>query len=172
MLTGHVDRETAYLVKTKQNGQIRKSKYCWIDTMLGIGDRLVTIKIDPVTRKPGKEQHGPDQSFIYFFKDGQGRLKHKSFVFKYNEITNKKVFPSLVKEINTKAITDLQKFNIRIDIMRSFKRHANIEFAYRKGTARQRYGEWMNTTLLHMKNCPFDQLANYPDPPPYRRRIR
>lgn len=171
LLTGHTSRETAYSVNVKEKGRIRKAKFCWIETMLAIGDRLATVRIDPVTRKPGKVQYGPETSFICLFKDRNGRVKQKRYAFTYNAITNKKAFPRLLKLVNPTAISELQQLNIRIDMMRSFKRHANVEFAYRKGASRSRYADWMNMTLLHLRDCPFEQLADYPAPPPYRKQV-
>jgi hypothetical protein len=30
------------------------------------------------------------------------------------------------------------------------------------------FSKWMDATLLHLKNDPFEELANYPDLPPYK----
>jgi len=168
LLTGHVSLETAYFIGTDTRDHRRKRKYCWVDTVPLKGDRMVTVTIDPKTGDLNQPQYTRFTAFIYLFFDSKRQVKHKAWAFLEHFQRDKKKFTELLAKIDQDMITDTQQFNIRIAMMKSFLQQANYELSLRKGPLIEHYSAWMKSALQHMKNSPFDQLANYPDLPPYK----
>jgi hypothetical protein len=168
LLTGHVSLETAYFIGTNTKDRRRKKKYCWVDTVALTGDRLVTVTVNSETGKLNQAQYTRFTAFIYLFKDKKGQMKQKAWGFLEHITRDKKKFNDLLAEIDYHAITNTQQFNIRIAMMKSFWQQAYYELSLRKGPVIEHYSAWMKSALEYMKNCAFDQLANYPVLPPYK----
>jgi hypothetical protein len=169
MLTGHVGLDTAYLVDYDNSDKRVKKKKVWIESHPLMGDRMATMTFHPKTNKPNKIQYTSYASLIYLFKDAKGQLRSKRYFFKDEAaVSHKRQFQKLVAEIDSSKLADTQRFNIRIDMMTSFKADSYRELGLRKGPVVEHFTQWRNDVLYFLHKCPFDLLGNYPELPPYR----
>ncbi|WP_188930138.1 hypothetical protein [Puia dinghuensis] len=172
LLIGHVDRETALFVDYAGTDKRRKKKYVWIESHPLLGDRIATQTISPRTGKLNKIQYTRYTTLVYLFKDSKDQLRSKRYNFRDEDAAyNKREFAKLIAEIDTTKLVDTQHFNVRIDIMTSFRADSYRELGKRKGPVIEHFATWRNNTLFFLQKCPFELLASYPDLPPYHNRI-
>jgi len=165
-LTGHVSFDTACFVNNDDNLRFKK-KYHWIDTQPLMGDRLATVTLDRKTGQPSNIKYGQVRPFICLFKDENGQIKTYSWDPGQHPTWDKPIIKELLAAIDWRLITADQQFNIRIAVMTAFREEAAYQLSLRKGPVIQHYSKWMKSTLSYLRDCPFDELANYPDLPPY-----
>ncbi|HEX3935685.1 MAG TPA: hypothetical protein VHW43_13455, partial [Puia sp.] len=72
ILTGHISRDTAYIAVDVKKRYQKVTKYLWIQTKPGHGDRLVTVSHNPLSEKESNPSYGKFAVFAFLFLDENG----------------------------------------------------------------------------------------------------
>lgn len=165
VLTGYDSRETAYEVKDYPWGYtLRTSKFCWVESKRGNGDRFGSYTIDPKKGRDCATKYDIYYTFVYMYLDEKGHIQHGVLT-----IYELEKFPAHFKEVmghvGFENVNEIQKENIRNKLAGTIKADAYYKRVKYSNEKRGELKQWLDDTLYHIFNCEFEKLADYPAPP-------
>jgi hypothetical protein len=162
ILTGHTSRKTAFVVIDSKFLRQRTTKYVWIETKPGFGDRLAWQALHPKTGELSKINYNKFCVFAFLFLDEKGLLHDEVIPFDESGTSNQKRFADLMMQIDPSKLSYEQQYHIRKKIYEVFLANSIYEQKKLAGEQLEQDRNWMRSTLLHIETCPFDQIAGYP----------
>jgi hypothetical protein len=162
ILTGHTNRQTAIVVTDTTHDRRKATKYLWIETKPGVGDRLVTVVCNPNTGQESKPAFNKFCTFAYLFLDEAETVDYEVMPFAESSRSNQDQFFDLMTRIDPMKLSCEQQYHIRKKIYEIFLWDSTYEHKKLTGKNLQQDQEWTMKTLLHIENSPFAKIASYP----------
>lgn len=165
ILTGHTSKETAYAVEDYPYGyKLRTTMYYWVESKPGKGDRVVTQTINPKNNAPNARKMGTYSVFKYLYLDEKGHVQFGTLDFYDLDkfASHFGTFVSQVKEVN---ITPVQQANLRSAYLQRIRSAGHYEAKQVVPASQQSYAAWLESSLTHIKTCPFKDLVKLPAKP-------
>ncbi len=162
ILTGHTSRKTAFVVIDFKFLRQSTTKYVWIETKPGFGDRLAWQVLHPKTVELSKIYYNKFCVFAFLFLDKNGLLKDEVIPFDQSSRSNQKRFVDLMTRIDPSKLSFEQQYHIRKKIYEVFLSNSISEQKYLTGGHLGRDKDWTTATLDHIEKSPFAKIADYP----------
>jgi len=163
ILTGHTSFDTAYVVPNYPYGGKRTEKYYWVQSSPTYGDRLATVTVNPKNGKFNQVHLGTYSTFIYLFIDENEHVRHGEIRFNQTPKENQVRFREFSTQFDHTKLSPIQTDNIRYDISDNLLINTAYEVQKLAEPARSHFKKWAVATAKLIKECPFDQIAEYPD---------
>jgi hypothetical protein len=165
ILRGHTSKETAYLVDDYPYGYtLRTSIRYWIETKPNKGDRFCSMTINPKNGRENTPKMDVYYPFQFLYLDEKGHVKNYVLSPRDSD-TFKEKFKTLVEMIGLEAVNPIQQQNLRTGHYNNFTVSAAYQIRNYAPEQQPAFREWAKAVQLHIKECPFIELTEYPDPP-------
>lgn len=165
------DRDTAYMVDDYPYGRLRCKMFFWIESVPKKGDRYVTQSINPKNGRENAPHKSTYYPFMYLYADSIGHIHASAFSF-HDYKTSSQKFRDLVKRLGLDAFNEIQRKNLRDDLLTTLygNAHWNARY-YTEGESRKAYLFWISECLKFVQNSPFEFMANWDDSKPPERDL-
>ncbi|GGA92872.1 hypothetical protein [Puia dinghuensis] len=163
ILYGHTSRKTAIVIIKKNKRQQQTTRFCWIETKPGKGDRLGWVFSYPNTAQQSKPYYKKFAALAFLYVDEEGKIQDESIAFDDSSKSNKEKFVELMTKMDPAQLSSEQQYTIRKKIYEVFLSNAKAELTMLTGKQYDDDWSWTQKTLNHIENCPFQDIGNYPD---------
>src|SRR5579859_829700 len=163
ILYGHTSRKTAIVQYDKNKRSKHATRYCWIETKPGKGDRMGWVISYPNTGQFSDPYYKKFATLAFLYYDHEEQLQDESIAFDDTSKSNKEKFNELMKHLDPSKLSSEQQYHIRHKIYNVFLANTKTEQPNLTGKQYNLDWEWTRNTLQHIENCPFPEIGNYPD---------
>lgn len=162
ILYGHTSRKTAIVVIDKNKRQKHTTRFCWIETKPGKGDRFGWVFSYPNTGQQSKPYYKKFAPLAFLYIDEEGKIQAESVAFDESSKWNKEKFMQVMTKLDPTKLSSEQQYHIRKKIYDVFLANAKTEHALLTGHHLTEDQAWTTQTLHHIENCPFPEIGAYP----------
>jgi len=163
ILTNHTCFDNAYVVHHYPYGRQKTEKYYWIESSATYGDRLVTVTVNPKSGHFNKPHPGTYSTFAFLFMDENEHVQHSEIHFDRSRAENRARFNAFLEQFDPATLSSIQLDNIRRQMAERLLVDATFDLMAMTEPARGHFKKWAMATAKRIKECPFADIALYPD---------